>query len=129
MFHPWKQGLLAVAWLGWASASLATGVDANLAPPDDLMAIKGIGPGTSAKILQARQARPFLDWRDFIDRVPGIGPGTAAKLSAQGLTVGGRPLELAPGARPSPTGRAAPTSTAPATDWQRMVPRPLESAR
>jgi hypothetical protein len=36
-------------------------VEANRAPVEDLVAIKGIGPATSRKIVEARQQRPFSD--------------------------------------------------------------------
>lgn len=87
------------------TAGALAAVDANLAPPEDLVAIKGIGPGTSQKILSAR---PFRDWNDLIHRVPGIGPTTAGKLSAQGLTVNGRAYEDEP------------------MPWKRFEPRPLK---
>lgn len=80
-------------------------VDINLAPPDDLMAFKGIGPSTSKKIVRAR---PFRDWQDLLDRVSGIGPKTAEKLSSQGLTVNGRAYSPAP------------------VVWKRFEPRPLK---
>jgi competence protein ComEA len=80
-------------------------VDINLAPPDDLMAFKGIGPSTSQKIVRAR---PFRDWQDLQDRVAGIGPRTAEKLSSQGLTVNGRAYSPAP------------------LTWKRFEPRPLK---
>ncbi|MGE4238414.1 ComEA family DNA-binding protein [Hydrogenophaga sp.] len=71
-----------------AAASFAA-VDINTATVADLDSIKGIGPGTSAKILEARKAAPFKDWSDLIQRVPGIGDKRAAKLSSEGLTVNG----------------------------------------
>jgi competence protein ComEA len=94
-FHPplfreydmWKQLLAAVMALA-AAASMAA-VDVNKATVADLDSIKGIGPGTSAKIMEARQKSPFKDWNDLISRVPGIGEKRAAKLSSEGLTVQG----------------------------------------
>ena len=68
-------------------------VEANQAPAADLVAIKGIGPSTSQRILEARQQRPFQDWNDFIQRIRGVGPATAAKMSAHGLTVNGQRFE------------------------------------
>jgi competence protein ComEA len=61
----------------------------NKATVADLDSIKGIGPGTSAKILEARQKSAFKNWEDLISRVPGIGEKRAAKLSSEGLTVQG----------------------------------------
>jgi competence protein ComEA len=76
-----------------AAASLAllahAAVDVNTASVADLDSIKGIGPGTSAQIVEARNAAKFKDWTDFTSRVKGIGDKRAAKLSEAGLTVNG----------------------------------------
>lgn len=64
-------------------------VDVNTATAADLDSIKGIGPGTSGKMLDARKASPFKNWADLVERVPGIGDKRAGKLSAEGLTVNG----------------------------------------
>lgn len=66
-------------------------VDANQASQADLETVKGIGPGLSTKILEARKASSFKDWGDFVDRVSGVGPGNASRFSQAGLTVGGKP--------------------------------------
>lgn len=92
-----------------AAASFAA-VDINTATVADLDSIKGIGPGTSAKILEARKASPFKDWGDLIKRVPGIGDKRAVKLSSQGLTVNGEAFK--------PTTAAAPTEKKPAVKTQ-----------
>jgi competence protein ComEA len=84
MFKRLLAGFLALM----ASVSMAA-VDVNKASVADLDSIKGIGPGTSAKILEARQQAPFKNWEDLITRVPGIGDKRAAKLSSEGLTVQG----------------------------------------
>jgi len=84
MFKQLLAGFMALV----ASLSMAA-VDVNKATVADLDSIKGIGPGTSAKILEARGKAPFKNWEDFIARVPGIGDKKAAKLSAEGLTVEG----------------------------------------
>lgn len=68
-------------------------VEANRASPEDLMAIKGIGPATSQRIVEARDHQAFTHWNDFIQRVRGIGPTRAARLSEQGLRVNGQPFE------------------------------------
>ncbi len=65
------------------------GVDVNKASQAELETIKGIGPGLSAKILDARKAGVFKDWADMVDRVGGVGPGNARKFSQAGLTVAG----------------------------------------
>lgn len=80
--------ILASLLVLFAAASFAA-VDINKATPADLDSIKGIGPSTSAKILDERKTAPFKDWADLIQRVPGIGDKRAAKLSAEGLTVNG----------------------------------------
>ncbi len=99
-------------------------VDANRAPAHDLEAIKGIGPSTRDRILQARQAQPFRDWQDFIERVPGIGPARAQKLSAQGLTIHGQPYGGS-GSGAGSAGLGAPGPMPSGAVWQRVEPRPL----
>lgn len=76
----------------FAAAALAA-VDVNDASVADLDSIKGIGPGTSAKIVEQRKSAKFKDWDDLVQRVSGIGDKRAAKLSAEGLTVGGAPFK------------------------------------
>ena len=75
--------------LARATTLAIAAVDINTASEADLDSIKGIGPGTSAKVLEARKSAKFKDWADVIARVPGIGDKRAAKLSAEGLTVNG----------------------------------------
>jgi competence protein ComEA len=70
-------------------------VEANQASQADLETVKGIGPGLSTKIIDARKAGNFKDWSDMVDRVPGVGPGNAARFSQAGLTVGGTPFQMA----------------------------------
>ena len=77
------------------AASAFAAVDVNTAGPADLDSIKGIGPGTSTKILEVRKNGKFKDWSDLIDRMPGIGEKRAAKLSAEGLTVNGQAFKPA----------------------------------
>jgi competence protein ComEA len=91
----WKQSLAALA----AAISLGASarVDINQATAADLDGIKGIGPGTSTRILEARQKGPFADWNDLIARVRGIGPASAARLSGEGVTVQGTPYPASPG--------------------------------
>jgi competence protein ComEA len=62
-------------------------VDANKASQAELETVKGIGPGLSSKILDARKAGAFKDWNDLVERVGGVGPGNAARFSQAGLTV------------------------------------------
>jgi competence protein ComEA len=84
MFKKFLASLLAL----FAAVSFAA-VDINKATVADLDSIKGIGPATSAKMMDERKTAPFKDWADLIQRVPGIGDKRAAKLSAEGLTVNG----------------------------------------
>ncbi|MGL6110893.1 MAG: ComEA family DNA-binding protein [Rubrivivax sp.] len=77
---------LILAAFAFASAAQAA-VDANKASQAELETIKGIGPGLSGKILDARKAAAFKDWTDLVDRVGGVGPGNAARFSQAGLTV------------------------------------------
>jgi competence protein ComEA len=81
----------------WAMAA----VDVNKATVADLDSIKGIGPGTSAKVLKAREQAAFKDWSDLIQRVGGIGPKKAAQLSDNGLTVNGQTYGGAVSAAPA----------------------------
>ncbi len=71
----------------------AAATDANKASQAELESVKGIGPGLSTRILDARKAGSFKDWTDLVDRVGGIGPGNAARFSQGGLTVGGAGYE------------------------------------
>ena len=64
-------------------------VEVNPGTAADLDSIKGIGPGTSSRIIKERKKGEFKDWADFISRVKGIGDKNAAKFSASGLTVNG----------------------------------------
>jgi competence protein ComEA len=83
MFRQVITALLAVLALNAYAA-----VEVNQASRAELETVKGIGPGLSAKILEARKAGSFKDWGDLVQRVGGIGAGNATKLSQGGLTVG-----------------------------------------
>jgi competence protein ComEA len=82
-------------------------VEANRANQAELETVKGIGPGLSGKILEARKSGDFKSWADMVERVPGIGDGNAARFSQAGLTVGGAAyaaatkVEKAPAAKPA----------------------------
>jgi competence protein ComEA len=108
MFKKFLASLLAL----FAAASFAA-VDINKATVADLDSIKGIGPATSAKMVDERKAAPFKDWADLIQRVPGIGDKRAAKLSAQGLTVNGDAFK--PVTKPVTEKKAVDKKPAPAT--------------
>lgn len=100
------KALLLSAWGIWSAVAMAA-VDANTANAADLDSVKGIGPSTSNRIMDARKTAPFKDWADFVERVPGIGPGNAAKLSDNGLTINGQTYKGAASAKPA----APPTAT------------------
>ena len=94
MFRTLFAALIAVT-LAAFSLHAAAAVDANQASQAELETVKGIGPGLSTKILEARKAGQFKDWSDMVDRVPGVGPGNAARFSQAGLTVGGASYDKA----------------------------------
>lgn len=104
--------LLSLFIAAFTATSFAA-VDVNTANPADLDSIKGIGPGTSTKILEARKNGKFKDWADLIERMPGIGEKRAAKLSAEGLTVNGEAFKpvaatdksVKPGTTPASTSK------------------------
>jgi competence protein ComEA len=85
--HTWSHRLVCGAAL--MACGVAQALELNQATEAQLDGLRGLGPSRTARILQAREARPFLHWADFMARVKGIQPATAAKLSAQGLTIQG----------------------------------------
>ena len=87
--------LAALILAAFAFAAQAA-VDANKANQAELETVKGIGPGLSSKILDARKAAAFKDWNDLVERVGGVGPGNAAKFSQAGLTVNDVAYSAAP---------------------------------
>lgn len=72
-----------------SAAVCLAALDINKASEAELDSIKGIGPGTSSKILDERKKTSFKDWNDFISRVKGIGAVKAAKFSSEGVTING----------------------------------------
>lgn len=80
--------LLAISTLLCAGTAFAA-VEVNQANAAELDSIKGIGPSTSTRILQARRAGFFKDWQDLMRRVKGL---NAVRLSQEGLTVNGEPF-------------------------------------
>lgn len=97
---------LIVATLAAFALNAFAAVDINKANQAELEGIKGIGPGLSAKILEARKAGSFKDWNDVVERIGGVGPGNAAKLSANGLTVGGAEYSASASAAPAKAKKA-----------------------
>ena len=90
-------------------------IEANQASQAELETVKGIGPGLSAKILQARQASSFKNWDDLVDRVGGVGPGNAARFSQAGLTVSGSAYSST-AAKPAKASKAAKAAKAATAD-------------
>lgn len=82
-------------------------VDANRATQAELETVKGIGPGLSGKIMEARKTGAFKSWADFVERVPGVGPGNASRFSQAGLTVSDKPFDGAATAVAKATPKAA----------------------
>ena len=80
---------LASAQPSAAVASANALIDFNQATEAQLDSLRGIGPATTRRILQAREERAFSDWADLIRRVRGIGSTSAASYSAQGFVVNG----------------------------------------
>jgi competence protein ComEA len=89
-------------------------VDANKASQAELETVKGIGPGLSSKILDARKAGAFRDWNDLVERVGGVGPSNAARFSQAGLTVNNATYSTTAAAAPDKA--AAPRKTAKPAD-------------
>ena len=81
--------VLAVFFINAFALNAFAAVDVNQATRADLETVRGIGPGLSGKIVDARKTGNFKNWGDLVERVGGIGEGNAAKLSQAGLTVGG----------------------------------------
>ena len=81
-------------------SNTSTVIDFNQASEAELDSLRGVGPATTRRILQARAERPFSDWADLTRRVRGIGHTSAASFSSQGFVVNGAPypLHTAPGA-------------------------------
>jgi len=98
---------LVTALLAALAFSAFAAVDANQASQAELESVKGIGPGLSGKILDARKSAAFKDWTDLVDRVSGIGPGNAARFSQAGLTVAGKTYAAADAAMPAKAERSA----------------------
>ena len=84
-------------------------IDPNTAPPPVLQALPRIGPVLAARIVEAREERPFESLDDLDRRVRGIGPATVKALRphlrfAADPNAGPPPAPLA--ARPAPALRA-----------------------
>lgn len=121
--------LLAGAWLACSPLAWAV-LEVNQAPAHDLMSIKGIGPATSERIVQDREAHgAFRDWNDLIVRVRGVGPTTAQRFSDHGLRVNGRAFNAGPPTAPTARATPAVVQPLPTIQWPPVAPRPQEPAR
>ena len=103
------RNLIAVFLAAFALSALAA-ADANQATRAELESVKGIGPGLSGKIIEARKTGAFKNWGDLVERVGGVGAGNAARLSQAGLTVAGGTYDgAAAAATPTKSARAKKT--------------------
>jgi len=83
-----RCGLAVALWLAVAGTALAA-VDVNTADEAALTSLKGVGPATAKRIVDARgKGGPFKDAGDLAERVSGIGPKSVANLEQAGLTFG-----------------------------------------
>lgn len=80
-------------------------VDANTASRAELESISGIGPATSARIVEERRSQPFRDPQDLVRRVKGIGETRMRRMVAAGLTVGGSAVLVSSGGKAAPAQR------------------------
>lgn len=94
--------LLVILFAFYTALSIAA-VDVNKATHSDLTEVKGIGPATATRIMDARKQGPFKNWDDLIVRVKGIADTSATKLSESGLTVNGQGYKQAS----KPSGKAS----------------------
>lgn len=72
-------------------------LDANTASVDELQTIRGIGPRTAARIVDARRREPFRDLDDLRARVRGVGEKNLRKMRDAGLAVGDGQVTEGPG--------------------------------
>ena len=86
-----KKIAAALAAMVFAVSAFAA-VEANKGTVADFDGLKGVGPAMSKRIVDARAQGEFKDWPDLMSRVKGVKDKKAAKLSAEGLTVNGKPF-------------------------------------
>ena len=78
---------LAIACIALLRPWPTLALDLNTATEAELDGLSGFGPSFTARVMQARAERPFLDWADFVRRVKGIRERTALRLSNQGARI------------------------------------------
>ena len=81
------------AWQLAAFQLCAAALEVNQANVAELDSLKGMGPSLSAKLIEARNAEPFKNWQDLMQRISGMGTKKALQFSNQGLTVQGTPFD------------------------------------
>jgi len=84
--------LLTTALAGLLAAAPLGATEVNQATEAELDSVKGLGPASTARILEARAQGLFKDWADLMRRVKGIKASQAAKLSEAGLRINGKNL-------------------------------------
>lgn len=111
---------------GNSHAADAPVVDANTASIDELQTIRGIGPATAQRIVQARRHEPFRDLDDLRNRVRGIGEKKLRKMRDDGLEVGagGQVSERIGQGQVREAGGAARSASAAQRPVERYVGRP-----
>lgn len=83
MLKKWVTGALICAHLS------VFALEINQASEAELDSIKGMGPAMTRKVLNARNEKPFINWKDLMSRVVGIGNAKAQQFSEQGVLVNG----------------------------------------
>ncbi len=85
-----KTALTICLILSAVSVAAAGEIDLNTASLSELQRIRGVGPATAERILEAREeGGPFADLDDAARRVKGVGPATVARWREEGgVTVG-----------------------------------------
>lgn len=102
-------------------------VEINQANRADLETVKGIGPGLSGKIIEARKAGEFKHWGDLVERVGGVGPGNAARLSQAGLTVAGAGFDAS--AMPAAPAKSKKAEKAARAETPAKAPQRIKTAK
>lgn len=95
-----------VAALAFVSSAFAA-VDINTATPQQLEALKGIGPEKAKAIVDFRQKNGPFKTADDLMKVPGIKQGTYNKIKTE-VSVGGKAAPAAASAPAKPAPAAAP---------------------
>ncbi len=85
-----KRTILTVLLVLAAATSAAGEIDLNTANLAELQRIRGVGPATAERILEAREeGGPFASLDDVARRVKGVGPATVARWREEGGVTAG----------------------------------------